>query len=571
MTCRRSRSTRDIRAGVAPRRTKSARVPGREQPDPAVEGFLALASARLAPRTVEAYRRDLGHFAAWLGRSPAEASADELAAYVARLRADGLAATTIARRLAAVRSFFRHQVLLGARTDNPAALLELPRRRRALPRTLSPAEVERLLEAAAGATPRALRDRALAELLYGAGLRVSEAVGLDRQAVDLESRLVRCLGKGAKERVVPIGREAAEALRRYLARGRPYLDRRHRPELFLNAHGGPLTRAGSPARPVSSRSGSTPTCSVTPSPPTCSRAAPTCARCRRCSAMPTWRRPSSTRTYPTGDGASCTSRRTPTRAACAHRREGPHHAPQPPPRSRSHRNPRRRMADDRRRPPEEPARAPPEASPLSLLRTRAPGARLPRLLGRRLATGLRLPPQPLRHLRSGPAQVAVGREPLEQDDRLALGRAVAQRQHRQSPHGSVLLRGRGEGVKPGPDGVHRAGMVAREQLEREQRRAAGGRARVLEPAPEQLLLRPPAKHADRPEGERPFAEVRAARRRLELVVPLRPQRGELLRRAARRQLLGAHRCLGKGHRPSLTARLRKRLRYARRRWRTGSS
>jgi len=219
-------------------------VPGREQPDPAVEGFLALASARLAPRTVEAYRRDLGHFAAWLGRSPAEASADELAAYVARLRADGLAATTIARRLAAVRSFFRHQVLLGARTDNPAALLELPRRRRALPRTLSPAEVERLLEAAAGATPRALRDRALAELLYGAGLRVSEAVGLDRQAVDLESRLVRCLGKGAKERVVPIGREAAEALRRYLARGRPYLDRRHRPELFLNAHGGPLTRAG---------------------------------------------------------------------------------------------------------------------------------------------------------------------------------------------------------------------------------------------------------------------------------------------------------------------------------------
>jgi integrase/recombinase XerD len=104
--------------------------------------------------------------------------------------------------------------------------------------------VERLLDAAAGPTPRSLRDRALAELLYGAGLRVSEAVSLDRQAIDLENRLVRCLGKGSKERVVPIGREAAEALRSYLARGRPYLDRRHRPELFLNAHGGPLTRAG---------------------------------------------------------------------------------------------------------------------------------------------------------------------------------------------------------------------------------------------------------------------------------------------------------------------------------------
>jgi integrase/recombinase XerD len=213
-------------------------------PDPAVEGFLALATARLAPRTVEAYRRDLSHLTGWLGRSPADATADDLAAYVAQLRADGLAATTIARRLAAVRSFFRHQVLLGARTDNPAATVELPKRRRKLPRTLSPAEVERLLDAATGTTPRALRDRALAELLYGAGLRVSEAVGLDKQSVDLEHRLVRCLGKGSKERVVPIGREGVEALRRYLARGRPYLERRHRPELFLNAHGGGLTRAG---------------------------------------------------------------------------------------------------------------------------------------------------------------------------------------------------------------------------------------------------------------------------------------------------------------------------------------
>jgi integrase/recombinase XerD len=212
--------------------------------DPAVEGFLAVAAARLAPRTVEAYRRDLAHLAAWLDRSPADASADDLAAYVAQLRADGLAATTIARRLAAVRSFFRHQVLLGARTDNPAASVELPKRRRTLPRTLSPAEVERLLDAAAGTTPRALRDRALAELLYGAGLRVSEAVSLDRQSVDLENRLVRCLGKGNKERVVPIGREAVDALRRYLSRGRPFLERRTRQELFLNANGGALTRAG---------------------------------------------------------------------------------------------------------------------------------------------------------------------------------------------------------------------------------------------------------------------------------------------------------------------------------------
>src|SRR4029077_6038705 len=93
-------------------------------------------------------------------------------------------------------------------------------------------------------TPLDHRNRALGELLYGAGLRVSEAVALDRQSVDLENRLLRAFGKGSKERVVPIGREAADAVRPYLARGRPYLDRGHRQELFLNAHGGPLTRAG---------------------------------------------------------------------------------------------------------------------------------------------------------------------------------------------------------------------------------------------------------------------------------------------------------------------------------------
>jgi integrase/recombinase XerD len=212
--------------------------------DPEVEGFLALLAARRAARTVDAYRRDLAGFAAWLGRRVASADSDEIARYLAEERAAGRASATIARRAAALRAFFRHQTLLGTRRDNPAAELDLPRRHPRLPRTLSPAEAERLIDAATGTTPRALRDQALTELLYGAGLRVSEAVGLDRAGVDLEARLVRCTGKGGKERVVPIGRRATEAVRRYLARGRPHLDRRHRPELFLNAQGGPLTRAG---------------------------------------------------------------------------------------------------------------------------------------------------------------------------------------------------------------------------------------------------------------------------------------------------------------------------------------
>ena len=89
-----------------------------------------------------------------------------------------------------------------------------------------------------------MRDRALVELMYGAGLRVSETVGLARTSVDIDARIVRVLGKGDKERIVPLGRPAAEAVRRYLALGRPHLDRRYRPDLFLNARGGALTRAG---------------------------------------------------------------------------------------------------------------------------------------------------------------------------------------------------------------------------------------------------------------------------------------------------------------------------------------
>jgi integrase/recombinase XerD len=209
-----------------------------------VESFLALLAARRSERTVEAYRRDLADAREATGRPLSSLTTGELERYLAQLRERGLAGSTIGRRLAALRSFFRHLVLIGARADNPAAELRPPRRPKRLPRTLSPREVERLIEAAAGTSPRELRDRALVELLYGAGLRVSEAVGLERNGVDLERRLVRCTGKGGKERVVPIGRQGVEALRRYLSRGRPFLERRPRPELFLNAQGGALTRAG---------------------------------------------------------------------------------------------------------------------------------------------------------------------------------------------------------------------------------------------------------------------------------------------------------------------------------------
>ncbi len=212
--------------------------------DSDVERFLLMLSAQRSPRTVDAYRRDLASAAAYLGASVGTATADTLDGWVASMRAKGLAPSTIARRVAAVRSYFRHQQLLGGREDNPAAEVVTPRRIRTLPRTLSPSESERLIEAANGTTPRALRDRALVELMYGAGLRVSETVGLARTSVDIDARIVRVIGKGDKERIVPLGRPAADAVRRYLALGRPHLDRRYRPDLFLNARGGALTRAG---------------------------------------------------------------------------------------------------------------------------------------------------------------------------------------------------------------------------------------------------------------------------------------------------------------------------------------
>ena len=232
------------RIGSSPMTTAN---PTRSDPpsrDPDVERYLLLLAGQRSPRTVDAYRRDLASFRAFHGSPVGTATTSSLEGWVAGMRAAGLASSTIARRIAAIRSYFRHQLLLGLRHDNPAAEVATPRRTRKLPRTLSPAESERLIEAANGATPRAMRDRALVELMYGAGLRVSETVGLARTSVDIDARIVRVLGKGDKERIVPLGRPAAESVRRYLALGRPHLDRRHRPDLFLNARGGALTRAG---------------------------------------------------------------------------------------------------------------------------------------------------------------------------------------------------------------------------------------------------------------------------------------------------------------------------------------
>jgi integrase/recombinase XerD len=215
---------------------------------PLIEEFVtALRLERgLADLTVAAYRRDLQQLQAFLaqgGRLLPEASADELRRF---LTSQEWRPSTRARKLAAVRSFYRHLVLSGRLERDPSARLATPRADAGLPQALSVEEAERLLTRPP-AGPLGLRDRALLEVLYGAGLRASEVLSLRLQDVDLEVGFVRTVGKGDKERVVPLGRQGTAAVQAYLERGRPQLGNPGglKPGfLFLNARGRRLSRQG---------------------------------------------------------------------------------------------------------------------------------------------------------------------------------------------------------------------------------------------------------------------------------------------------------------------------------------
>jgi integrase/recombinase XerD len=213
----------------------------------------------LAPNTRAAYRRDLTRYERWLraqGINSVEAVGDPLVhRYVADLRElrddDGrpaLAASSIARAVVTVRSFHRFCVDEGGATHDPTEHVDAPRVPQGIPKALTEAEVDAILEAAPGGDPLSDRDRAILELLYASGLRISELIGLDLDAVDLEDGFVRVLGKGSKERVVPVGRSARRALEAYLRDGRLGLrtgrsrGRADDNAVFLNARGGRLTR-----------------------------------------------------------------------------------------------------------------------------------------------------------------------------------------------------------------------------------------------------------------------------------------------------------------------------------------
>jgi integrase/recombinase XerD len=200
----------------------------------------------LSEHTVQAYRRDLAQFANYLDSHESSleaATPEDIRGFLAEGR---WKASSRARKAAAVRSFYSRRLVTGEAHTDPSSSVTTPRLESGLPRALSVQEIDQLL-AAPKTTPAGLRDRAILEVIYGAGLRASEVLALRLQDVDFDVGFVRTIGKGGKERVVPLGRKAIDALRAYLLRGRPELGgvgTLKSPELFLNCRGRALSRQG---------------------------------------------------------------------------------------------------------------------------------------------------------------------------------------------------------------------------------------------------------------------------------------------------------------------------------------
>ena len=211
--------------------------------------FLAVEKG-YSKHTTAAYRNDLAQFLVYLSdegvSSWRETDRTLVQGFVTYLKKREYASSTVSRKIAAVKSFFHFLVNDGVLQDDPTAVVDSPPVDKHLPRPLSPDEVASLLvEPARSATPKGLRDRALLELMYATGMRASEVVELEVDALDLEAGTIRCLGKGNKERILPLYERAREALGAYLEGGRARLLRgRNEAALFVNHRGRPLTRQG---------------------------------------------------------------------------------------------------------------------------------------------------------------------------------------------------------------------------------------------------------------------------------------------------------------------------------------
>ncbi|MEO5677167.1 MAG: site-specific tyrosine recombinase XerD [Usitatibacter sp.] len=202
----------------------------------------------LARNTIESYRRDVSQFALWLektrGKTMMEAASGDLQGHLAwQVESRHAKPRSTSRLVSSLKRFYRFAVREGLRGDDPACGLDSPKLPRSLPKSMSEAEVEALLAAPDVATPQGLRDRAMLETLYASGLRVSELVGVKTVQVSLDMGVVRILGKGAKERLTPLGEEAVSWIERYQREARPdLLNARKSDALFVTARGAPMTR-----------------------------------------------------------------------------------------------------------------------------------------------------------------------------------------------------------------------------------------------------------------------------------------------------------------------------------------
>lgn len=207
----------------------------------ALAGFdAALVRHGMADKTRRAYGMDLGQLAAWASGhdlGPEQLDHRTLRRYAGVLSERGASKTTVARKLAAIRAFFRELLRTGAVSANPADLVASPRKDSHLPTVLKQAEVGELLERMPGSTPLELRDRAIFDLCYSAGLRAEELVNLDVASLDPDAEELRVEGKGGRTRIVPAGEPAWRALEAYLARSRPALEAEPDPALFLSKSG----------------------------------------------------------------------------------------------------------------------------------------------------------------------------------------------------------------------------------------------------------------------------------------------------------------------------------------------
>jgi site-specific recombinase XerD len=221
--------------------TKKTPTPREANWQAALAGFDDWQRARgLGEKTRRAYGVDLAQLAEWAGGrglEPGELSHRELRRFAAVLGEHGAAKSTVARKLAAIRTFYRHLVERGELAANPADLVSSPKKDAYLPQVLKPADVVELLERIPGSSPLDVRDRAMFELAYAAGLRAEEIVNLDITSADADAEEVRVEGKGGRTRVVPVGEHAWRALERYLTRARPALENGESQALFISKSG----------------------------------------------------------------------------------------------------------------------------------------------------------------------------------------------------------------------------------------------------------------------------------------------------------------------------------------------